>query len=52
MKKKSPEQQKAELKHMLFQNSPYISNTYPNIKSIEVKIQFTDPDDRKTFEKN
>ena len=52
MKKKiTPEQRKVELKHMLYTSSPSISQSYPDIKSIEIKITFTDPDDGKKIEK-
>lgn len=51
MKKKITfEQRRAELKHMLYTNSPLISQSYPGIKSIEIKITFTDPNDGEKFE--
>jgi hypothetical protein len=52
MKKKAHEQRNAELKHMLHMDSRYISEVCPNIESIEIKMQFTNPDDKNTFEKN
>ena len=50
MKKKTSDK-KADLKHMLYSNSPYISHEFPNIKSIGVTIKFTDSDDGREFTK-
>ena len=48
MIKKKISDKKAELKHMLYSNSSYISQEFPNLKSISIKITFTDPDDGRT----
>lgn len=48
----TPEQRQAEVEHMLRSNSSSISAEYPNIKCIEIKIQFTDNDDGNKFENN
>ncbi|MFH1063380.1 MAG: hypothetical protein V1747_10945 [Candidatus Omnitrophota bacterium] len=47
-----PEQRLSEIKHMLYSSAPSISVAYPNTKSIEISIQFTDPDDKNQFTKN
>lgn len=49
---KKPRNKEIELKHLLCSHSSCVSQEFPDIKSIDIRIKFTNPDDGSEFIKN